>query len=104
MKAGLDIQSVDKRNSTPLHWAAFAGSELALAFIVACDIVVDSQDNKGLTPLHLAVKASEDSMTTRNIRALILKGANTMTKTFEGRLPVNFLEDFDTEAPNINEL
>jgi ankyrin repeat protein len=31
----LDVNSGDKKNSTPLHWAAFAGAELALSYLVA---------------------------------------------------------------------
>jgi ankyrin repeat protein len=41
MSIGLDINSKDKRLSSPLHWAAFAGAELALAYIVAQNIDVD---------------------------------------------------------------
>jgi ankyrin repeat protein len=32
---GLDINSKDKRDSTPLHWAAFAGAEVALNYIIS---------------------------------------------------------------------
>ena len=35
MTLGLDINSKDKRLSTPLHWASFAGAEYALSYIVA---------------------------------------------------------------------
>jgi ankyrin repeat protein len=35
LSLGLDINSRDKRLSTPLHWAAFAGADLALQYIVA---------------------------------------------------------------------
>jgi len=35
LKQGLDINSRDKRLSTPLHWAAFAGSDIALNYILA---------------------------------------------------------------------
>jgi palmitoyltransferase ZDHHC13/17 len=62
--------------STPLHWAAYAGADLALSYIVAQSADINPRDIKGLTPLHLAVKTSEDIFTTRSIRALLLKGAN----------------------------
>lgn len=60
MRKGLNINSKDRKESTPLHWAAFAGAELALSYIVAWDADVNAVDSKGLTPLHLAVKSSED--------------------------------------------
>lgn len=57
---GLDINSKDKRLSTPLHWAAFAGSELALTYILALGGNPNAQDCKGLTPIFLAVRSGED--------------------------------------------
>jgi len=65
---GLDISSQDIKQSTPLHWAAFSGAELALSYIVAWDPQVSGKDSKGLTPLHLAVKSSEDNSSSRSIR------------------------------------
>lgn len=35
LRQGLDINSKDKRDSTPLHWAAFAGAELCMSFVLA---------------------------------------------------------------------
>lgn len=73
---GLDINSRDRKQSTPLHWAAFSGAELALSYILAWDADVNAKDSKGLTPLHLAVKSSEDLQSTRSIRHLLIKGAD----------------------------
>jgi ankyrin repeat protein len=70
------MNSKDKRDSTPLHWAAFAGAELALSYIVAFGADVNSPDAKGLTPLHLAVKSSEDLRSTKAIKQLLVKGAD----------------------------
>lgn len=68
MRKGLNINYRDKRDSTPLHWAAFSGAELALSYIVAWDADVNATDSKGLTPLHLAVKSSEDLRSTKAIK------------------------------------
>jgi palmitoyltransferase ZDHHC13/17 len=53
---GLDVNSRDRKQGTPLHWAAFSGSELALSYLLAWDADVEAKDSKGLTALHLAVK------------------------------------------------
>ena len=59
-----------------MHWAAFAGAELALSYIVAWDAEINAVDGKGLTPLHLAVKSSEDLRSTKAIKQLLIKGAD----------------------------
>jgi ankyrin repeat protein len=41
LKLGLDIDFRDKRLSTPLHWAAFAGSETVLNFILSKNPEID---------------------------------------------------------------
>ena len=60
-----------------MHWSAFAGAELALSYIAAWGADVNATDAKGLTPLHLAVKSSEDLRSTKAIKQLLIKGANT---------------------------
>lgn len=42
LQLGLDINSPDTRLSTPLHWAAFAGADLALQYILAQGAEVNS--------------------------------------------------------------
>ena len=58
---------------------------------------MNNQDIKGLTPLHLAVKRSEEIRTTRSIRALLLKGAEPSIEDSKGALPQDFLKEFDVE-------
>lgn len=43
---------------------------------MAWETEVNAKDSKGLTPLHLAIKASEDLQSTRTIRHLLIKGAD----------------------------
>jgi ankyrin repeat protein len=47
---------------------------------LAWDADVNAKDSKGITPLHLAVKSSEDLQSTRSIRHLLIKGADRATK------------------------
>lgn len=66
-----------------MHWAAFAGAEISLSYIVAMNADVNAIDAKGLTPLHLAVKSAEDVRSTKSIKQLLIKGAirNIKVKT-----------------------
>ena len=91
---GLDINSADQRNSSPLHWAAFAGADLCLNFIVSWGGDVNSKDKKGLKPLHLAVRSSEETQQTRATRSLLLKGARLDVRDNQGMLPIDYTEDF----------
>jgi palmitoyltransferase len=35
MRHGIGINSGDKKSSAPIHWASFAGAELALSYLLA---------------------------------------------------------------------
>ena len=49
---------------------------MALAYLVAWGADVNKYDFKGLTPLHLAVSASEEIRSTKSIKTLLRKGAD----------------------------
>jgi len=51
--------STDNRASTPLHWACYSKSEVALVYLLSYVTRLDDQDIEGYTPLHLAVKSVE---------------------------------------------
>lgn len=57
----MDIYSKDKRFSTPLHWACFSNSEVALIYLLAWydKDKLNMQDIDGFTPLHMVVKAAD---------------------------------------------
>lgn len=90
--------------STPLHWAAFAGADMSLTYILSWGANINLQDIKGLTPLHLAVKTSEDMLTTRTIRALLLKGADPKIRDYRGLTALDYLNDFENHIPEKVEL
>jgi ankyrin repeat protein len=95
LRCGLDVNSKDFRESTPLHWAAFAGAENALNYLLAFGAAVDSQDLKGITPLHLAVKSSEQVHNTRLIRGLLLRGASKSKMDSNGLFPIDLTQEMD---------
>jgi len=59
---------------------------------------VNAKDTKGLTPLHLSVKAAEDLQSSRSIRHLLIKGADKTIMDNDGRMPINIANDLRTEA------
>jgi ankyrin repeat protein len=76
IEKGLNINSKDARNSTPLHWASFSGAELTMSYIVAWGGDLEAKDTKGLTPLHLAVKSYREFHSMKGIKQLLIKGAD----------------------------
>ena len=54
---------------------------------------MNSIDNAGLSPLHLAVKAAEEMKSTRSVRHLLIKGADKNIKDKAGRLPLDVVKE-----------
>jgi len=73
----MNLTSVDRRGSTPLHWACFQNSEVALIYLLGWlkQSELALQDCDGYTPLHLAVKSSEQLKSGRPLRGLLMRGA-----------------------------
>lgn len=57
----MSITEVDISGSTPLHWACFSCSELALIYLLAWVKVeeLNKQDVNGFTPLHISINSSD---------------------------------------------
>jgi len=53
----------------------------------------EAKESRGLTPLHLAIKVYEPGNSTRNIKALLLKGADRNAQDNQGRKPIDYLPD-----------
>jgi len=87
----MDITSCDSRGSTPLHWACYRCSELALIYILAWvkpkDLCLADVD--GYTPLHLAVKSAEEFKSCRPIRALLFRGADKTIRDNNNNQPID---------------
>ena len=110
LSKGIKINSRDLRDSTPLHWAAFSGSELTLSYIVAWGGDLNDVDSKGLTPLHLAVKSYKENRSTKGIKQLLIKGANREALDFQNLKPIDYVPvqkpgyDYDPLATEIRKL
>ena len=91
VRAGLKINSIDGRKSTPLHWAAFSGAELTMNYIVAWGGKLNDTDIKGLTALHLAVKSFKEFNTIKGIKQLLIKGADREAIDGQGKRPIDYV-------------
>ena len=100
----MNILIKDKSGSTPLHWACFSCSELALIYLLAWlqpdDLQI--QDQNGYTALHLSVNASEQLKNCRPPRALLYRGAEKEITDNEGKRPVDKAKEI-TESPSIRD-
>lgn len=89
----MDINEVDNRGSSPLHWACYSKAEFALSYILAMGPSLEHTDQNGLTPLHLAVRAVPDLESTRTVRSLLLKGSSRSAVSKQGQTPVDMIKD-----------
>ena len=89
----MDLNAIDKRGSTPLHWACYSKSEFALCYILAMGPDLEIQDLSGLTPLHLAIKTVGELQSTRPVRSLLLKGANRNAMNYQGQSCMDMIKD-----------
>ncbi|CDW81974.1 dhhc zinc finger domain containing protein [Stylonychia lemnae] len=90
---GMNINIPDNKMSTPLHWAVYSRSEVALNYILSLNPDLAAKDSKGHTALHLAVKSVEHLKSTRPVRSLLLKGADREAKDNEGRKARDYISD-----------
>ena len=95
----MDINKQDKRGSTPLHWACYSQSEIALTYLLAWSPNLNLQDNEGLTPLHLAVRSVEAIESTRPVRFLMVRGANKDVTDKNGHTPADLISE--VKSPNL---
>ena len=89
----MDINKKDHRGSTPLHWACYSESEVALSYIVAWNPKLDIRDSEGYTPLHLAIKTVDHVDSTRPVRFLLVRGAKIDVRDKKGRLPLDLIKE-----------
>ncbi|TMW69795.1 hypothetical protein Poli38472_001951 [Pythium oligandrum] len=54
---GLDVNAVDNKTKTPLHYASEKGSASAAAWLLKHGADVNAQDNAGKSPLHCAARS-----------------------------------------------
>lgn len=75
---GMNIYSRSNDGLTPLHWACYANSEIAMIYLLAWydTECLNMKDKEGSTPLHLTIKSADDLGSGRPMRALLMAGAD----------------------------
>jgi len=89
----LDINSKDRVQSTPLHWAWYAGAENAVSYLMAYGADPNLQDIDGYTSLHLAIKSCESTKSTRIVKQLLFWGADRNFTNSDGLKPIDFVKE-----------
>lgn len=92
--SALLVDSRDKSQSTPLHWACQSLSYEVVRYLLAWGANIDAVDDRGYTPLHLVVKnAMNDPLSAIDIvRQLIEAGANTSIYDNSEQIPLHYVD------------
>jgi len=86
----------DQKNSTPLHWACYTRSEMALNYLLTMKPNLEAKDSSGFTPLHIAIPHVEKLGSTRNVKSLLLRGADRNAIDNHGKTPMDLIPtDFE---------
>ncbi|KAJ4963451.1 hypothetical protein NE237_023390 [Protea cynaroides] len=86
-----DRNNVD--GETPLHMAAKNGCNEVARFLLCHGASVGVKDNKGATPLHLAVLYSQKAADCLIVRTLLDYNADCSVEDNDGRTPLNHLSE-----------
>ncbi len=83
-----------------MHIATEENREMALCYILAWGGNPFKQDERGDTPLHIAVKRVHlNGNQTRIIRILLLKGSSREIRNREGLLPIECIPEPEYDDP-----
>jgi len=92
-KYNFDTEEPDHEGNTALHWAICTGSECSASFLISGGANPNVKNSKGDTPLHLSVKTLEDHWSVRNIKLLLLEGADRNIIDGEDATAIAYVED-----------
>ena len=96
---GINLYSRSIDDFTPLHWACFNNSEIAMIYLLAWypEKAINLQDRDGNTALHLTIKSAGEIDSGRPMRQLLINGADKSIKNLDGKLPLDIAKE---EIPN----
>jgi len=86
----MDINAIDNKGSSPLHWAAYSGSFTAINFLITWGSKLNMKDkDTGVTALHLAAMQGN----TRIVRRLLIKGIDRSIIDFSGKTALEYARE-----------
>jgi ankyrin repeat protein len=94
---GFDVNVRDNVNSTPLHWACYSGAGASVAYLVSADGDTNIKDLDGTTPLHLSVKSTDSTKSTRITKQLLFSGADREIANKEGLRAIDIVDDIEID-------
>ena len=95
-KKNVDLQAVDNKNGTALHWASYLGCEMATSVLLTWlpQSALNHRDRDGFTPLHHGTISGS----TRIVRSILLKGADPAIKDDKMRTAMDIAEENNTRS------
>ena len=87
---GADLNALDSKGSSPLHWAAYTGCENAINYLTRYMLDINRKDDdQGYTALHLATITGNSKI----VRRLLIKGADCNISDKIGKKPADLAKD-----------
>lgn len=83
---GADISAVDMYGRTPLHWAARAGRDSCVSYLLEQDADIDASDSAGMTPLLHAAQNGKES----TVNVLLEAGCDAKAEDLNGNTAMHF--------------
>ena len=87
--AKINLERLDNRKSTALHWACYSKSYECVEFLLNQNVNINPKDDEGNTPLHLAVISGISKI----VRILLQKGALTNIKNNNRVTPIQLAQE-----------
>ena len=94
VEKGADIESKDKYEWTPLHWACENGHLAVVKYLIKKGANIEAQNRYKQTPLHWASANGRTDV----VRYLVSKGANKTAKSKNGYTPYDIADNEEIKA------
>ena len=83
---GADLSALDCYGRTPLHWAARAGRDSCVAYLIEQELDLDTADAAGMTPLLHAAQNGKES----TVNQILEAGADAKAADVNGNTAMHF--------------